>query len=161
MRHAKSDWSRKTTDFDRPLNPRGVHSAKLMGRWLAANNTLPDHIITSPARRATETAALVCNGAGLETGMITDDAMLYEADLDTLIVVAEAQLAAYQAPMLIGHNPSISLLLDYLTGAAHAAMTTANIAVVALPEKSRAPFLPANAGKLITLAQPQAIEGRQ
>ena len=156
MRHAKSDWSRNTHDFERPLNPRGIRDATRMGRWLAAQDKLPGHIVSSPAQRASATAMLFCEGAKLGRGKIIYDKALYEADLETLIAVAETQLKSHKTPMLIGHNPSVSLLLNYLTGLTHTAMTTANIAIVSF-SKYRAP-LSQNVAKLMTLAQPKTIK---
>jgi len=42
MRHAKSNWSGDLSDFDRPLNERGIRSARALGNWLRVNDLLPD-----------------------------------------------------------------------------------------------------------------------
>ena len=43
MRHAKSDWDADYgPDHDRPLNERGLRSARLMGRVLAEEGLVPD-----------------------------------------------------------------------------------------------------------------------
>ena len=55
MRHAKSNWSGDSPDFDRPLNPRGVSSARALGNWLRVNDLLPDFALVSAAKRTVET----------------------------------------------------------------------------------------------------------
>ena len=55
MRHAKSSWSGELSDFDRPLNKRGVSSARALGTWLRANDLLPDFALVSAAQRTVET----------------------------------------------------------------------------------------------------------
>ena len=55
MRHAKSSWSGDISDFDRPLNKRGISSARALGTWLRANDLLPDFALVSAAQRTVET----------------------------------------------------------------------------------------------------------
>jgi len=55
MRHAKSNWSGDLSDFDRPLNERGIRSARVLGNWLRANDLLPDFALVSAAKRTVET----------------------------------------------------------------------------------------------------------
>ncbi len=49
MRHAKSAWPEGVADFDRPLAPRGMEAAPLMGRWLAKQGITPDQVLVSAA----------------------------------------------------------------------------------------------------------------
>ena len=55
MRHAKSSWSGDLSDFDRPLNSRGIRSARALGNWLRSNDLLPDFALVSAAKRTVET----------------------------------------------------------------------------------------------------------
>ena len=55
MRHAKSTWSADLSDFDRPLNERGIRSARALGNWLRAKDLLPDFALVSAAKRTVET----------------------------------------------------------------------------------------------------------
>ena len=55
MRHAKSNWSGALSDFDRPLNPRGISTARVLGNWLRSNELLPDFALVSAAKRTVET----------------------------------------------------------------------------------------------------------
>ena len=55
MRHAKSDWNdRNLSDFDRPLNDRGIRNAPEMGKRLLDKWGVPEKIYCSSARRTVE-----------------------------------------------------------------------------------------------------------
>lgn len=114
MRHAKSDWGEpEKSDFDRPLSARGLAAAPAMGRWLAGSHYLPDRIVTSPARRALHTAQLVKSELGKIAPVdLRLDARIYEAEKNELLAVLREQDA--RSLMLIGHNPGLTQLLEYL-----------------------------------------------
>ena len=57
IRHAKSSWDQAgLSDIDRPLNIRGKTTAPIMAKILADKDITPDLIISSPAKRARQTA---------------------------------------------------------------------------------------------------------
>ena len=55
IRHAKSDWSDGTRDFDRGLNARGRKGARLMGDHIRDHGIKWDALIASPAQRVKTT----------------------------------------------------------------------------------------------------------
>ena len=72
-------------DADVPLSPLGRRQARAVGRWLAAavaagEQAAPDAVLSSPYRRARETAAGVLAGAGLDVPLQLDE-RLRERDL--------------------------------------------------------------------------------
>ena len=63
MRHAKSDWTvSDASDFERPLNKRGMKDVPRVGRALQGTGLLPQRVITSPAARALATAEGIASG---------------------------------------------------------------------------------------------------
>ena len=128
MRHAKSDWNADYgTDHDRPLNRRGIRSARIMGRVLAREGRSPDMVITSTAVRARTTASLATEAGGWEAEVVAEP-RLYDSGADTAIEVAT------NAPdvgrlMLVGHQPTWSTLVSMLTGE-RVDMKTATVAVI-------------------------------
>ena len=68
----------RPTDFDRPLNHRGLKAAPLMGELMAKKRFEPSVIISSPAMRAKTTARLV-KDAGSFAAKITFEKSIYEA----------------------------------------------------------------------------------
>jgi broad specificity phosphatase PhoE len=57
-------------DIDTPLSELGMQQSTALGQWLGAlpREERPDVILCSPYVRARETARLICEAAGLETG---------------------------------------------------------------------------------------------
>lgn len=117
-------------DFDRPLNDRGLEAAPFMGEYIASNDLIPDSILTSPARRAEQTARLVKEAASL-TVSIKFDERIYEASPQTLVQVLSELESAVRSVMLVGHNPGLEGLVRYLTGELEP-MSTASLAVIDL-----------------------------
>lgn len=129
LRHAKSSWrDAGLTDFDRPLNNRGVRSAELIGTLLARRHRHPNLILSSPAVRARETAEIVIERAGFAAAVRYVD-RLYLASvatlLETILQIEDGQTTV----MLVGHNPGMEELLFFLTGAMNG-MTTAALAMI-------------------------------
>ncbi len=57
IRHAKSDWNNENlTDFERPLNSRGLRDAEFMSSKLAHKGLHIDCIISNSAVRALTTS---------------------------------------------------------------------------------------------------------
>lgn len=115
LRHAKSDWDKSCSDFERPLNTRGRADALNMGQWLFAQSYHPDAICCSPARRAAETARAICAGIGVADTLIHWDKRLYLAEQDNLLEVIASIPTAQPRVLLIGHNPGLEDLLRYLS----------------------------------------------
>lgn len=116
MRHAKSDWGAQyESDFQRPLNARGLRDAPVMAAFLAQHNLLPEMIITSPAQRARMTADYV-EREDVFTGELIEDNRIYLASATMLIDVIHDFPEAVDSALLVGHNPGIEDLIAALCG---------------------------------------------
>jgi phosphohistidine phosphatase len=131
LRHAKSSWSDPTLrDFDRPLNKRGLKAAPLIGQFIRKKKVQPDLVLSSPAERAKQTAALVLRSARLKIKPRFDE-RIYEASVMRLLeIISEIEDEAGEV-MLVGHNPGMEDLLLALTGEVRR-MPTAALARVSL-----------------------------
>lgn len=131
LRHAKSSWDDASlTDFERPLNARGLNAAPFMGSLMKERGLIPDTIIASPAMRAKKTAELVRKSAGVEP-QISFNELIYEASVGTLVSVLSEIDNNHDSALIVGHNPGSEGLIYYLTGEI-APMPTAALAVVEL-----------------------------
>jgi phosphohistidine phosphatase len=137
MRHAKSDWNvQYSRDFDRPLSKRGLSNAEMMGQWLSDSGLIPDRVVSSPARRAEQTSALVLKTMKLDQIKVIRDERIYEAGLGDLLKVIDEHREEAQRLLLVGHNPGMDSLVQYLamnkpqTTLSGKLMTTAAIAVL-------------------------------
>lgn len=114
MRHAKSDWSARQPDRERPLNARGRRAAALMGRWLRSQSTVPDAIYSSTAIRAEQTVRGLLEHLDYDPAGVRREARLYLASLSTLLELSQSWLKEASSIMLVGHNPGLEELLDFL-----------------------------------------------
>ena len=132
MRHAKSDWSGpQISDFERPINKRGTKNAMRIGQWMNENNHIPQKIISSPALRAKETIELVTEQISkFNLEDLTYEDELYLAGFTQLIEFINTYKDKVQSLMLVGHNPGIENLVNYLcdrSGDKETIVTTANL----------------------------------
>ena len=131
LRHAKSAWTyADLSDFERPLNERGVKTAPFMGELMAKKNFQPELILCSPAARAKQTALLV-KKAGRMKAEIKYDERIYEASPLRLMEIVSEIESEIGSVLLVGHNPGLEGLIKFLTGEHHR-MPTAALAVVNL-----------------------------
>ena len=129
LRHAKSSWDDTSlSDFERPLNPRGMQTAPFIGELIAEKGWQPDAILSSPALRAEQTALLAKEAARLTTEIRFDE-KIYEACQFQLLEVLKGFSSPAGTILLVGHNPGMEGLLSLLTGEMHSIPTAALIKV--------------------------------
>lgn len=140
LRHAKSDWSHATADFDRPLNRRGTGDASRIGLWMHQQQLTPDLVIASPAQRAKETTLLVTQELGIHETALQWEPRVYEASVETLLDLVRSIPNTASRTLLVGHNPGIESLLHYLVGGdipttpRGKGITTASLAQLEIPD---------------------------
>jgi len=131
MRHAKSDWEASYgSDHDRPLAPRGHRSATVIGRVLTAWDEIPDLVITSSATRARATADEVARAGSWKCPVVVDSE-LYGSGPSTVLAVAERNASDEERIMLVGHEPTWSMLAEQITGG-RVEMRTAGVVAIDL-----------------------------
>jgi len=117
IRHAKSDWSDETlSDFDRPLNKRGMKDAPLMGSHLTDKGIRPDLIISSPALRAKTTALTIAQALSYPLESIRYDHDLYASDPETILSIIRAVSDDIDTLFVFGHNPEFTECANLITG---------------------------------------------
>jgi phosphohistidine phosphatase len=114
LRHAKSSWdSGVASDFERPLSSRGRRTAPLVGHWLAGHDLAPDFAFVSPAQRTRETLDLLVDALGSEPE-VRWEKRIYEASLGELIRLLAERPSGSERVLILGHNPGLAMLADYL-----------------------------------------------
>ncbi len=161
LRHGKSDWSTDEDDFDRPLKKRGKNASSLVGGWLSANTRVPDFVITSPAKRAMQTAEIACEAMGINKEDIYSRKHIYLATPEELLYVLEDCPEQAQCVLLVGHNPGLEELLYYLVNGSLTIpedgkiMTTATLAILEMPDTWK--HLQSGSAKLELLTRPRDL----
>jgi phosphohistidine phosphatase len=135
LRHAKSSWKNPDlADFDRPLNGRGREAAPLVGQLILKKKIRPDLILSSPAERARQTAALIIESAELAAELRFDE-RIYDADATRLLDVVSQIDEPFGVALLVGHNPGMEDLLETLTGEKQGMPTAALARIILDVEK--------------------------
>lgn len=155
LRHAKSSWDDASlADYDRPLNARGLETAPFMGRLMRERGYVPDAVISSPAKRARETARLASEAAGVRSPILFDE-RIYEASPQTLVKVLSTVDDKAGTATVVGHNPGMEGLIRFLTGET-AAMPTAALAVIDLDVENWSE-IDHLSGKLVEVLRPKEV----
>ncbi len=137
LRHAKSSWENPDlNDFDRPLNKRGQRDASLIGRRLKERNYTPDLLLVSPARRARLTAEAIADQLNFDNRELTFDEHIYMATVTELLALLRTIANNQQNVLLVGHNPGITDLANYLVGGRLENIPTCGIFSVELQAQS-------------------------
>ena len=162
LRHAKSAWDTDVpADFDRPLALRGLRASKRMGRYIADTGLVPDAIVCSTATRAVQTVLGVAQAARFTLQSVRFESAIYEADLSTLLDVLGTCTSDAHRTMIVGHNPGLEFLLDYLGGGVPIPgdgklLPTAALARIDLPGEWRR--LTRGQGKLLGLTRVRDLD---
>jgi phosphohistidine phosphatase len=132
LRHAKSSWSNPgLADIDRPLNKRGKRDAPRMGMLIDAEDLVPDLILSSPARRARQTARAASEYSSYQ-GEIEVVKDFYPGDPDIFIDTLLTLPDEISSVMVVAHNPGMEEFLYTLSGES-ARMPTSALAQIVLP----------------------------
>jgi len=131
MRHAKAETESPTdNDFDRRLKKKGIVAAQFISKTFAEMKIKPDVIVTSLVVRALSTAQIIAEHFGLQNKMLTknylynrlytfkeivEDLIIFQNESDTVIIV--------------GHNPSISYLLQQIDSKSNDVLATSSAVV--------------------------------
>ena len=137
VRHAKSSWNNTDlSDFERPLNSRGLKNAPEMGKRLVKAKFKVDLIISSPAVRALTTAEFIASELGYNFQRIKQEDAIYEAGLNTLLHLISSLDNNINNVMLVGHNPGFTMLCNYLSDAEIENLPTCSIAQIKFDQSS-------------------------
>jgi len=131
IRHAKSSWSdAELSDFDRPLNKRGMKNAPLMGKIIKKRGLVFDQIVASPALRAITTARLIAAKLGVPEQDIQQRQELYDASVDELLACLHSLDNSKKSIALVAHNPGLTSLCNHLSGESIINLPTCAVAVI-------------------------------
>lgn len=119
LRHAKASWKNNhMSDLERPLVVNGYDDIYQTSHKLKEQRLQPEIIITSHAKRAFDTAQSLStelNKSSPTPIEIVTKPAIYEADVTTLLDTLAEINDDYQHVLLIGHNPGLSLLANYIS----------------------------------------------
>ncbi|HEY3267180.1 MAG TPA: phosphohistidine phosphatase SixA [Armatimonadota bacterium] len=149
LRHGKAGaglpWPE---DYHRPLTEEGRAEMRRIAKRLRALDIAPQAIITSPLVRAKETAEIVAQELGLGKVLRVDDRLACGARPGDF----QSAVAGLNSAMVVGHEPDLSALVAWLSGAT-AEMKKGGLAAV------ECTAVEPNNGTLLWLAPPKLLTG--
>ena len=115
VRHASAVHDNSYKDFDRPLRPKGIEKMKRMAEILSKRGYRPDLLVSSPAKRALQTAEVYAASAFADAAFseaISDEIMLVESlylpSPEDILDCIRAVENKYTDVFLFSHNNGIS-----------------------------------------------------
>jgi phosphohistidine phosphatase len=108
----KDEW--KGPDSDRPLTKDGVHKMKKAAKGLRHLNLKIDLILTSPFRRAFDTAMIAAKELKLKKKMRIIKSLAVDGDPKALVRYLSQNIHNWESVILVGHEPYLSELISVL-----------------------------------------------
>ena len=129
LRHAKAERPDRGPDAERRLTARGHADAAAAGAWLLARNLRPGRVLCSPARRTRETwqGVRVALGNGGADVVYPDE--LYDGGPQEMLQAIQSTSDDVDVLMVVGHNPTVSIVSAMLDPSADTELRTAGLTV--------------------------------
>jgi len=157
IRHAKSSWNNPSlSDFERPLNKRGIGDAPKVGAALKEAGLSFDRILCSDAQRAQQTLLLLRQGIEIDERIIEHRHDLYCASADHLLSCITGQPDSIVNIALVGHNPGMEDLANSLAEQATGPMPTCSVVQLQFECEGWAK-LPIPAGNISFIIRPREL----
>ena len=156
LRHAKSSWKEEELDdHERPLNKRGLNDAPRMGELIKEHDLVPEYILSSSAVRARLTAQLVAEHCGYD-GEIGGGRELYSFTSADYLDALQKLDDGYTRVMVVGHNPGLEELAEWLTGV-YTGLPTAALAVIRMDINHWSELEEGGVGELVQVFRPKEL----
>jgi len=128
IRHAKA--AAGSPDKERPLTSEGEGEARKIGERLSVHNLAAAAILSSPAKRCMQTVALLGRELGFAREDVLQKAEMYEANVGDLLRVLQGIDDGFSAGLLVGHNPGLSELGEFLSQEVFGSLPTCGVLVL-------------------------------
>ena len=128
-----------------------------MGKLLEHENLLPDGIVSSTAVRARTTSEALALASGFQ-GTIGFAEELYAAEVADYVECIRARPERERRVLVVGHNPTVEELIEWLTGEEER-MPTAALAQISLSIDAWKDLGTNRDGKLVNLWRPRELPG--
>ena len=129
VRHGEAGFS-DGVDFQRQLTQSGKENLNRLGETLKDRSMAVDFLHCSGATRTRETAEIIKKFVPIQAEEYTRQ--IYDGSLQSLLNLLEHTPNDYESCMLIGHNPTISLLLSHLTHESYLGLRPGMMALIEL-----------------------------
>ncbi len=115
LRHAKAEAFSEHGDAARVLTKRGLAQAAQVGQLLADRVGVPDLVLSSDARRASQTAVLAAEAMRASHNLELSP-QIYAAEPEKLMSLIQSIDPSVKTAVIVGHNPGMEWLAQMLSG---------------------------------------------
>lgn len=138
MQHALAYPSEENSE--RPLSPAGIAQSKSAASGVKKLGISFDLIITSPKRRAQQTAALIAEGVRYPySDILATEAVLPKASAQEVLELLSAETA--EQVLIVGHMPHLAVLAEQLLSGAQLVFENAGLTCLELNQQNSARLL--------------------
>ena len=131
VRHAESLLANTSyTDYERPLNQVGIQDAHEIGKYLKTKKYIPECILTSAAKRTVETSKILHENLSVKSLNIIKKSSLYGASINETLEIIGTIQSTYSSLMIVGHNPTVTLMVNQISDATIDYVPTSGIAII-------------------------------
>jgi phosphohistidine phosphatase len=139
-------------DVKRPLDKEGKQQCLLIGSYLSALNIQFDAIVSSPLKRALQTASLVGTEVGFDSRILVSEALSPGASVAAFQSLITS-LVQHENVLVVGHNPNLPVFLSSLLSSQGRASIRMRKGAIARVDCTRRP------GVLHWLVDPRILRG--
>ena len=133
VRHAAADEAeRGKKDSERELNAKGYQDATRLGHYLNGRQQVVDLMLVSTAQRARSTAEILAEQMHY-SGRIDYSDELYQASVRSVLSLVNQQPEVVNRLMIVGHNPTLTYLAEYLTGEPVSSLAPGGLFLLQIP----------------------------
>ena len=130
IRHSYAEKPESKLDIDRSLTLEGQSTVRALGRHLINAAFKPSAIFCSTAARSRETAINLIEELGINAHVISYLDIIYKASVRELLGVLNGSNNTHREIVIIGHNPVITYLGEYLTNESIGNMNPAGVVTI-------------------------------
>ncbi|HEX4020040.1 MAG TPA: phosphohistidine phosphatase SixA [Acidobacteriaceae bacterium] len=157
LRHANAGQRRPNSELDlkRPLDKEGKQQCLLIGSVLSALKVQFDCVVSSPLKRALQTASLVGTETGYEQRIVVNPALSPSGTWREFLALLEG-LTGHEDVLLVGHSPNLTQFLNTLL------CSSANVAPIRMRKGAVAKLdMNRKTGRLQWLFDPRLVRAVQ
>jgi phosphohistidine phosphatase len=133
VRHGKALKQEGLQDIDRPLVSEGAKEAHRVAKFLKKQGIQLDSMISSPAKRAYDTAKIFCSVWKQDKEQILIREEIYTGDAERLFELLRGLDDRHEAVFFFGHNPTFEELASLLSKNYKASLPTGGVIGLSCP----------------------------
>ena len=135
LRHGEATLSSgAVNDFNRTLSKAGVEQLERLAKSLKFKGIIFDMVICSASNRTLETMEIISKEIEVKNKALLQE--MYEATSSGLLELIVNTPDEIENLLLVGHNPSISAVLSYLSGENFISLKPGMMAIIRIYQES-------------------------